>query len=44
MAIGSKGLQNIKHVETSVASHCKPFKLPIASQSQVNYVQRVTRV
>ena len=33
--------KNVQHVETSVASHCKQFERPIASQPQVNYVQRV---
>ena len=32
---------NIKRVEHSVASHRKPSKRPIASQSQLNYLQRM---
>ena len=30
--------ENIQHVETSVASHCKQFERPIASTSQINYL------
>ena len=35
--------KSIQHVETFVASHRNHFEHPIASQSQVNYVQCVYR-